>query len=163
MDLYLFRHGIAVDRDDPDCPLDPDRPLTGKGERRTRAAARGLRALRVRPDLIVTSPYRRAVQTAEIAAEELGYAESLRYSDDLLPDGDPTALLSSLWTSPAERVLCTGHNPNLTMLIAAATAQPDAFAALRKAGGAFLELGATGGTLRWLLEPKTLRLLGNGA
>ena len=66
MRLYLMRHGIAIDREDPDCPSDPERYLTPKGIQRTRAAARGLRALRVKPTALLTSPFVRAVQTGEV-------------------------------------------------------------------------------------------------
>src|SRR5581483_8354066 len=82
MRLYLMRHGIAIDREDPDCPPDPERFLTPKGIQRTRAAARGLRALRVKPAALLTSPYVRAVQTGEIVCEVLGLdAKQLRTTD----------------------------------------------------------------------------------
>src|SRR5260370_10145207 len=69
MRLYLMRHGIAIDREDPDCPAEPERYLTPKGIQRTRAAARGLRAMRVKPTTLLSSPYVRAVQTAQIFSE----------------------------------------------------------------------------------------------
>ncbi len=80
MRLYLMRHGIAIDREDPDCPPDPERYLTPKGIQRTRAAARGLRALRVKPTALLTSPFVRAVQTGEIVCEVLGL-DSKQLSD----------------------------------------------------------------------------------
>src|SRR5580700_6869597 len=71
MRLYLMRHGVAVDREDPDCPPDPERYLTPKGIDRTRAAAQGLLELKVKPDALFTSPYVRAVQTGELVCEVL--------------------------------------------------------------------------------------------
>ena len=74
MILYLVRHGIAVDRNDPKSPPEPERPLTAKGVQKTRAAALGLQALGAKPDVLITSPYVRAAQTAEIFAEALGFS-----------------------------------------------------------------------------------------
>src|ERR1700733_5168555 len=75
MQLYLIRHGIAVDREDPNCPPDTERPLTPKGRKRSHAAALGLRALDVKPDAVLTSPWLRAAQTAEIFCKVFGYPE----------------------------------------------------------------------------------------
>ena len=63
--LYLVRHGIAMDREDPNCPPDTERALTPRGMKRTHAAALGLLALKVKPDAALTSPgWLRAAQTA---------------------------------------------------------------------------------------------------
>ena len=72
MILYLVRHGIAVDRTDPKSPPEPERPLTARGVQKTRSAALGLRALGAKPDVLITSPYVRAAQTAEIFARGAG-------------------------------------------------------------------------------------------
>ncbi len=69
--LYLMRHGIAIDREDPDCPPEEERYLTSKGIARTRSAAKGLSAMNVKPTQLLTSPYVRAVQTGEIVCEVL--------------------------------------------------------------------------------------------
>ena len=82
--LYLIRHGIAVDREDPNCPPDTERPLTSKGEKRSRAAARGLRALGVKPNLVLTSPWLRALQTAEVFCEEFDYPSKKIIRSDAL-------------------------------------------------------------------------------
>ena len=58
MNIYLLRHGIAIERDDPSSPTDADRPLTAKGLKRMRKAARGLRRLNIPFDAVVTSPLR---------------------------------------------------------------------------------------------------------
>ena len=69
MNLYVVRHGIAIPPEDPACPPDPERWLTPKGVERTREMAQGLRALDVRPEVFLTSPYVRAVQTAAVVAD----------------------------------------------------------------------------------------------
>ena len=71
MRLYLMRHGMAIDREDPDCPPEAERYLTPKGIERTRAAAHGLLELNIKPTVLLTSPYVRAVQTGEIVCEVL--------------------------------------------------------------------------------------------
>ena len=71
MNLYLMRHGIALTRDDPSVAHDAERPLTGKGVKRMRKAAKGLRELAIRFDSILTSPLSRARQTADIVASTL--------------------------------------------------------------------------------------------
>src|SRR5258708_26259643 len=71
MHLLIIRHAIAVPRGTPGIP-DADRPLTPEGEKKFRQAARGLARIRKRPDALLTSPWRRALQTAEIAAHACG-------------------------------------------------------------------------------------------
>jgi len=159
--LYLMRHGIAIDREDPDCPPDPERYLTAKGIEKTRAAARGLRELGVAPDAVLTSPYLRAVQTAEIACEALGLRGSkLRRTEALLPEADPTELFRELHRLRAHEVICFGHAPNMDLLIAHALGTPRVVTSLKKAGVACLELSsfsAGRGSLVWLLTGKALR------
>ena len=72
MNLYLMRHGIAVAAGDPSITQDSQRPLTNKGIKRIRRAARGLRRLGIDFDIILTSPILRARQTADIVAATLG-------------------------------------------------------------------------------------------
>jgi phosphohistidine phosphatase len=155
--LHVFRHGIAIDRDDPACPAEAERFLTARGIRRTRLAARGLRAVGVRPSLVFTSPYRRAVQTAEIAARELGFRGGLRITEHLLPGADPRRFLAELAGTDAESVIAAGHAPNVDELIGAALGVSP-FTALRKAGVACVELGDPP-VLRWILEARQLRAL----
>lgn len=71
MNLYLIRHAIAVDEGDPEYAQDSLRPLTEKGRKKMRQIARGLRALGAEFDLIVSSPYVRARETAEILSDVL--------------------------------------------------------------------------------------------
>src|SRR5689334_5886933 len=70
MDLYILRHGLAGSREEWTGP-DAERPLTGKGRSRTKAAARGLARLGVAPKVILTSTYVRAAETAQLTSAEL--------------------------------------------------------------------------------------------
>src|ERR1700727_4109733 len=122
MILYLVRHGIAVDPNDPTSPAEPERPLTAKGVQKTRAAALGLKELKVKPDVLITSPYVRAAQTAEIFAEALGFSpEKIRVSDTLKPAEDPADILKELSRLKAKEVACFGHAPHVDLLLAHAT------------------------------------------
>ena len=87
MQIYLLRHGIA--EDGRPGKSDADRALTSEGIKRLREILKRARVAGVAPTLIVTSPYVRARQTAEIAAEVLGYEEELVPSTKLVPMASP--------------------------------------------------------------------------
>lgn len=164
MILYLVRHGIAVDRTDPKCPPDPERPLTARGVQKTRSAALGLREMGAKPDAVLTSPYLRAAQTAEIFAEALGFpVEKIRVSEFLKPGDNPAETVREIARLRAKEVACFGHAPHLDMLIAYLVGARTAFTELKKAGTACLEQASAQGRweLRWILPPKLLRELGD--
>jgi phosphohistidine phosphatase len=162
MILYLVRHGIAVDPTDQKSPPEPERPLTAKGVQKTRAAALGLRALGVKPDVLITSPYVRAAQTAEIFAEALEFApEKIRASEALKPGGDPAEVIKEITRLKAKEVMCFGHAPHLDQMLYQLVEARGVFTALKKAGVACLERAASHGRweLLWLMTPKMLRQL----
>lgn len=114
MELTFFRHGIAVDRDDPHCPVDAERRLTIEGKNKVEAGVRGLKALAVRPELVLTSPYLRCAQTAALAVRGLDLPKrALVETEALLPDADPRALWRELAARPKDRVLVVGHGEAL--------------------------------------------------
>jgi phosphohistidine phosphatase len=170
MRIHLFRHGIAIDRDDPGCPDEASRYLTDKGTRRTRDAARGLAAIGVSPGAVLTSPFVRARQTAEIAVAELGVdADQLRETAALLPGAaveelrDVLAAPGMPGISDAKELLCVGHAPGLDELIAWLVGAEHTVTRLTKAGLATVELRTlTRGTgdLIALYPASTLRRLG---
>lgn len=160
--VYVFRHGIAIDREDPDCPPEFERFLTDKGKRRTQSAAKGLRALGAIPGAILASPYVRARETAEIAARELGFdPKGIELTESLVPEAGPQRVLREVLAHDADAVLCAGHAPNLDLVIAEAVGHELApFTELKKAGAACIELDEDQtGTLQWLLPPRVLRTL----
>jgi phosphohistidine phosphatase len=164
MELILFRHGIAIDRADPQCPAEAERHLTPKGVRRTRRASRGLRQVGVRCDLVLTSPYRRARQTAELTMEALGLPpENIAESEEILPMAPPQKLLTLLPRLEAGDLLIVGHAPHLDDFLALATGGDTAFTSLGKAGAAklvFHDPSCRRAELEWLLTPRSLRALG---
>lgn len=165
MQLYIVRHGIAIDREDPQCPPDPERYLTEEGVEKTKGVAKGVAALGVAADLFFTSPYVRAVQTAEIFAEALDYSrQKIRQSELLLPGAEPTLLFRELAREKqASTVFLFGHAPHLDGAIATALGSKKHITSLKKAGVALIELKRISpptGVLAWLATPKMLRRAG---
>lgn len=167
MILYIVRHGPAVDRDDPKCPPDPERPLTADGIEKTRAAAEGLLALKVAPGAALTSPYLRAVQTAEVFCAVLGISKgAIRRTDALLPESEASLLFRELSRMKATEAIAFGHAPNVDDLIAFALRAGSHVTDLRKAGVACLEIESflpPLASLRFLLDPRSLRTIGRAA
>ncbi len=161
MRLYLMRHGIAIDREEPGCPPEAERFLTPEGIEKTREAARGLRALGVEPDVFLTSPLVRAVQTAEIVAAELGMArEAIVKTDALRYPMRASEFFKTVANTKRDEVICFGHAPPLDEMIAHAAGARGVCTALKKAGVACLEMESFSpvrGTLLWLMTPKALR------
>ena len=115
MDIWLLRHAAAEDR--AASGKDADRSLTREGRDRARRVGRGLATLAPDISRIVTSPYRRARQTAEAAAEALGKAEALEESAALEPGRDPEEILGELGEERDGDVLLVGHEPHLGELL----------------------------------------------
>ncbi len=166
MELYIVRHGIAIDREDPKSPSDPERFLTPEGLRKTREVARGFASLKISPDVFLSSPYVRAMQTAEIFAEVVKFSNSkIKQTDLLLPGAEPAAFFRELQrTSRSEEsVICFGHAPHVDELIAFALGSKKDLTQLKKAGTACLELtriSPPAASLVWLSTPKILKRRG---
>ncbi len=162
MQLYIVRHGIAIDREDRKCPPDPERYLTEEGVEKTKQVAKGVAALGVTADLFLSSPYVRAMQTAEIFAAALDYAkQKIRRTDLLLPGAEPSLFFRELAKDKqSSSVFLFGHAPQLDDIIATGVASKHHVTALKKAGVALLELkriSPPSAQLIWLATPKILR------
>jgi phosphohistidine phosphatase len=168
MNLYLMRHGIAVTADQPGIESDSARPLTPKGIKRIRRAARGMRRLGVSFDALLTSPLVRARQTAEIVADALDLEAHLEEIPELAPESSVDHLISGLTPfQNREHLLLVGHNPLLTYassFLIAGKKDISFEIELKKGGLCRIEIDGlppdTPGTLHWSLTPKQLRLLG---
>jgi len=164
MILYIVRHGIAVDRADPKSPPEAERPLTARGVQKTREAALGFCALGAKPDALITSPYVRAAQTAEIFAEALGFSpEKIRVSESLKPPQNPAEIVKELSHLKAKEIAIFGHAPHVDALIAHLAGSRGPFTEMKKAGAACFEQASPHSrwNLRWLLTAKFLRKLEN--
>lgn len=162
MRLYIVRHGIAIDREDPKCPPEAERYLTEEGIAKTRLVAKAVVAVDVEADLLISSPYVRAMQTAEIFAAVLKYPkQKIATTDSLLPGADGPAFYRELARHKGcDSVWCFGHAPNVDELIAAALGGKKDVTQLKKAGVALLDLqriSPPSATLVWLATPKLLK------
>jgi len=116
MKLYLMQHAFAYTASE-----DPERPLSPAGISQAKAAARGLKRLGLEFDLIITSPKRRAHQTAALIAEAVRFPYSdIMTTETVLPDHLPQDLLTLLQNEPVDsRILVVGHLPHLAKLASA--------------------------------------------
>ncbi len=167
MNLYLLRHGIAVDRAESDPAKDSERPLTAKGKQRLWESTKAMEALELNFKVILSSPYLRAMQTAEIVAEAFTLRKKLIFTDKLAPGGNPKALIEQInaLKPAAKNILLVGHEPYLSQFIATLTGGgPKLQLELRKGGLAKLETEALRygrcATLAWLLTPKQMLAMG---
>jgi phosphohistidine phosphatase len=166
MDLYIIRHAIAVDRGTPEYADDSQRPLTDKGKKRMRQIAKGLHALGVDFDLILSSPYVRAKETAEILADVFKTKADIAFSENLIPMGDPDLLISEINEKySVNSIALVGHEPHLTTLISLLVSDNASLDVILKKGGV-CRLSADDlhhtrkTTLEWLLTPGILVEIG---
>jgi phosphohistidine phosphatase len=164
MQLLVIRHAIAMERDEfaESGEGDDRRPLTKAGAKRMRKVARGLRQVVDRIDVLATSPYTRAVETAEIVSDEfdIGPAE---VSASLVPDVHFDEL--ERWTqlhAKADVVAIVGHEPHLSGLVSwLMTGTGESRIELKKGGACLIgfesNLRRASGTLLWLMTPRQLR------
>jgi phosphohistidine phosphatase len=152
MQLYFLRHGEA-DWPDWNKP-DDERPLTDFGKKEVRQVAKFLDRLKVKPDLIVTSPLPRASQTAKIAAEQLKV--KLREDESLEPGFGLSELRTVFKRHRSKVLMLVGHEPDFTSVISKLTG---ASVKLSKAGVALLDIDPESeeGKLLWLFSPKFAR------
>lgn len=167
MDLYLVRHAVAHHRDHERWPNDADRPLTPEGEEDFRAVARSLGNIVSGVGVLLSSPFVRAWQTAEILDEETAWPTP-RVFPALEPEVPPYKVTVALATYPeAESLALIGHRPSMHELAAylLSGSKDGLNIGLKKGGAACIrfegvpEAGA--GKLRWLLTPKILGALGS--
>jgi phosphohistidine phosphatase len=165
MNLYILRHSKAEPRGGA-WKSDSKRPLTTEGEKLMRLAARGMLALDLTFDLIVTSPYVRASKTAAITADVFK-TEKIWTSQNLIPDGDSARLITELNDNYASlsNVLLVGHEPYLSHLVSVLLTGDAGMqvnfkkAALCKLTVDNLRHGRCA-TLEWFLTAKQLQKLG---
>jgi phosphohistidine phosphatase len=163
--LYFLRHAIALDRAKWH-QKDSDRPLTPEGLRKMRKAAKGLKHLKLKFDWILTSPYRRAYDTARVVAKTLKAEKKLKVIGELASSGDPKSLVRHLAQDylTKDSVLLVGHEPYLSRLVSVLIGAEKPLDLDFKKGG-LCRLDADSlhfdrcATLEWWLPPKLLRRL----
>ena len=157
MKIYILRHGIAEDA--AAGQSDSDRALTPEGRKKLRNVLRAGLEAGVEPGLILTSPLKRAVQTAQLAAEVLNYKGDLLRTEALEPGGHPRMVWDEIRVHKDEAsILLAGHEPLFSSLTAYLLGCPDLQVDFKKGALACVEVDRFGaephGVLKWFLTPK---------
>ena len=154
--IYILRHGIAEasSRDGSDAA----RALTAEGKEKLRTVLERACEAGVRPAIILTSPLKRALQTAEMAAAVLNVKRELVTTNALAPLSTPQRVWSEIRAQHTDRVLIAGHEPLLSQVVGFLLRCPALQLDLKKGALVSLdvEVGESGpsGTLKWVLTPK---------
>jgi phosphohistidine phosphatase len=161
MILYFLRHASAGKK-----MLNPKkderRPLDQEGILQSRYMGRMLANLDVQIDLIVSSPLKRAMQTASLVANELAYESPVQTDEALLPESgfdQFRGMIARL--KKFETVIVVGHNPSFTEFLSKTISNGSGGAQLefKKGAVAKVEMEGRNGTLEWLVIPKIARVL----
>ena len=160
MRLLLIRHAHAGDRDPEQWPDDRDRPLTDKGRKTHGKVSRALGKLDLVPAKVLTSPWLRAAQTADIMVQELGLRAPAITIDALATEPDLARLADDIGDSGPDAVVAlVGHSPWIEDL--ASLLLTDATGGLRldypKSGVMEIELERVAkgaGVLKFFLRPR---------
>ena len=160
MNLYLMRHANAgLSRGNP--VLDAKRALIKEGKEQCILMARVLSALKVQVDVIVSSPLKRALQTAQFVGTELGYDAKVEINAALAPGADYADFQQMLAKYAGyEGVLAVGHNPNVFQFLGRlVTGNGGAAIRMRKGSVARIDLDRHSPLLQWLIDPRSARAL----
>ena len=165
MIIYFLRHANAGQHvSNP--KKDEKRALDETGVEQCGYVGRALAALDAQVEVIISSPLKRAAQTASLVGNEMGYEGKLQLDNALRPEagfGDFRKLLDKY--SKYESIMVVGHNPNLSEFLGRSISETgcEAGVELKKGGVARIELGRNSAILNWCLTPKILRTLYSAA
>jgi phosphohistidine phosphatase len=156
MQLYLLRHGIAEDAR----PGEPDsgRALTPEGREKLRRVLKRARSAEFDPSLILSSPYRRALETAAVAAEVLNHKREIVRIQALTPEASPYDTWEEIRDRKDERaILLASHEPLMSSLTAFLLDCPSLLVDMKKAALVRIDFERIGprprGILKWMLTP----------
>ncbi len=161
MEIYVLRHGIA-EEGRPGAP-DAARALTEDGKRKLAAVLARARAAGAAPEIVVSSPLRRAIETARMAADALGYEGEILQTRALLPESSPEDVWEEIRRHRAERCLLAGHEPLLSRFLSWMLDSSHLSVEMKKGALARVDAEPTAarprGVVRWLITPQ---LAGDG-
>ena len=156
MQIYLLRHGIAEDgrAGQPDS----ERALTDDGRDKLRRVLRRARTADLNPGMILSSPYRRAVETAAVAAEVLGYKGQVVRTRALAPEASPFDAWEEIRKRKDEvAILLASHEPLMSSLASFLLDSPAMMVDMKKAALVRIDCDRIGpkprGILKWMLTP----------
>jgi phosphohistidine phosphatase len=158
MEIYLLRHGIA--EDESPTGRDSDRQLTPAGRRKLHEVLKLVAASGFKPHVIVSSPYVRARQTAEIASEVLGYKEEVHLANALVPDSDPEEVWQEIRNGyrGVSSLILASHEPLMGRCTGFLLGHPGMLIDFKKGAIVRIDVDNYGvqprGVFKWMLVPK---------
>lgn len=159
MIIYIVRHASAGEHlSNP--KKDEKRPLDADGIEQCGFVGRALAALNAQPDVIISSPLKRATQTASLVGNELGYEGKLLLEPSLRPEATFAEFRKLLDKySKHEAIMVVGHNPSITDFLARLITKSGSAALIefKKGAVARVETVRNSATLNWLFTPKIAR------
>jgi len=161
MIIYFLRHANAG-KPLANLKKDEKRALDKEGIDQCGMVGRTLAALEVQIDVLISSPLKRAAQTASLVGNELSYEGKIQFEDALRPGAafaDFRRLLEKY--AKQEAIMVVGHNPNLSEFLGRIISQTgcEAGTDLKKGAVAKVELGRNSAILQWCITPRVLRSL----
>jgi phosphohistidine phosphatase len=165
MIVYLVRHASAGESlSNP--KKDEKRPLDADGIEQCGIVGRALAAIDVQPEVIISSPLKRAAQTASLIGNELGYEGKLQFDPAMRPQAsfaDFRRLLEKY--AKQEAIMVVGHNPSITEFLARiiTKSNTESLIEFKKGAVARVETRRQGAVLNWFLTPKMARSIQTAA
>jgi phosphohistidine phosphatase len=162
MVIYFLRHASAGNKQSND-KGDEKRPLDKEGLAQCRAMGRALAATEVQVELVLSSPLKRAAQTASLVGTEMGYRGDARLDDALRPDASYEQFQDMLQKySKSKAIMVVGHNPTLSEFCSALLSSGANLKCVELKKGAVARVersGKNSAVLNWCLTPKLVRTL----
>lgn len=158
MNIYFLRHASAGERR-MNPKKDEKRPLDREGIQQCYQVGRMLAAMETVLDAVISSPLKRAAQTAALVANEMGHDGKVHVEDALRPEATYERFREMLRKySKAESILVVGHNPNFSEFLSRSIEmEHDSYIELRKGAIARVEENARAASLHWLVTPRVVR------
>ena len=161
MIVYFLRHASAGQHA-ADPKKEEKRPLDKDGIEQCGYIGRALAAMDTQVDVVISSPLKRATQTASLVANEIGHEGKLQIEDGLKPGttfAEFTKLLAKYQRH--EAIMVVGHNPNLSEFLSRVISRGNGRSAvdLKKGAVARVEMGRQEGVLQWCVTPKFVRVI----
>jgi phosphohistidine phosphatase len=157
MQIYLLRHAIA--EEGVPGQSDAERALVPEGRKKLKEVLRLARQADTAVSLILTSPYRRARETADMVADLLANEAELLESGALSPEGKPDAVWTEVRAHKSvDSVLLVSHEPLLSQTAAFLLNCPALHVDFKKGALMRIDVESFGpqpqGTLRWMVTPR---------
>ncbi len=164
-ELYFLRHAIAVESGTFGSS-EKTRPLTEEGSQRMIQSVKGFKRLKINPEVILSSPFTRAWQTAELVKTHLPFLAEIETEENLQPGGELEEFLKKIRKRKEERFLLVGHEPSLSFWIQDLLEfRGRARVQMKKGALCHLKLEWTDSYLKAelvsLLQPRVLRRIGS--